>query len=183
MILPSDDTTEIKELIETIQGRDTASFRRLYELYSGKMFSLCLRYAGNSEDAHYLLQEGFIRLYHQIASYRHEGSFEGWVRRIFVNTCINELQNRNVIMEDLHLSNKTDSAELSGIDNLSMVDTLRLIQQLPAGCRTILNLHLVEGYSHKEIGEILGMAESGSESGLYRAKQLFRKMLISNEKN
>jgi RNA polymerase sigma-70 factor (ECF subfamily) len=157
---------------------DHRSFQEMYDAIAGKMYSLCLRYAGNSTDANDWFQEGFLKLYRHLPSFRGDGSFEGWARRIFVGTCIDGIKKRNHLMavlpDDLE---EPPSDDLSGYDKLTNDDLITLIRRLPSGYRTVLNLCLVEGYSHKEIGEMLNISEEGSRSQLFRARALLQKML------
>lgn len=160
---------------------DEKAFKAIYDMLSGKMYSLCLRYAGNSTDADDLFQEGIIRVYKNLSGFKGTGSFEGWARRIFVNTCLDHLKNK----QKLIFSELTDNIDpvdphLTGITNLSQADLLKIIQQLPNGYRTIVNLYLVEEYNHKEIAEMLGISEGTSKSQLSRAKLILQKSIIES---
>lgn len=157
---------------------DSQSFQEIYNALSGKMYALCLRYAGNAEDANDWFQEGFIKLYKNLAAFRGDGSFEGWAKRIFINTCIDCLKNKSSLYR---LINNDDidiaSNDLAGYDKLANEDLVKLIQQLPDGYRTVVNLYFVEGYSHKEIGQMLNISEEGSRSQLFRARVVLQKLL------
>jgi RNA polymerase sigma factor (sigma-70 family) len=157
-------------------GKDNLYFKKIYDAIGGKMYSLCLRYAGNKEDANDWFQEGFLKLYHYLPSFRAEGSFEGWARRIFVNACIDGVKKRNllpVLLERIDIT----APGLTGYDNLTNEDLIQCIRQLPDGYRTVVNLYLVEGYNHKEIGGMLNISEEGSRSQLFRARTLLRKKM------
>ena len=169
-------------LEKAIQG-DEKAFRKIYDLYAGKMYSLCLRYAGNTNDANDMFQDAFIRVYKALAAYKGSGSFEGWVRKIFVNTCLDHLKNKQKLLfsEIKNYAEENVSSNLNGIDNLSNQELVKIIQKLPNGYRLVVNLYLVEGYSHKEISEILGIAEGTSKSQLSRARLLLQKEIL--EKN
>jgi RNA polymerase sigma-70 factor (ECF subfamily) len=156
---------------------DNRSFQQIYDAIAGKMYSLCLRYAGNTEDANDWFQEGFVKLYRHLAGFRAEGSFEGWARQIFVTTCINGIKKRNGQMPSIPEDIDRASDDLSGFDKLANEDLIAMIRQLPDGYRTVVNLYLVEGYNHKEIGEMLNITEEGSRSQLFRARNLLQKML------
>ena len=165
-------------LAEKASGGDHRSFQQIYDAIAGKMYSLCLRYSGNSEDANDWFQESFVKLYRHLPSFRGEGSFEGWARRIFISTCIDGIKKRNLLMPIL--PGDTDYAaahDLSGYDKLNNDDLIGYIRRLPHGYRTVVNLYLVEGYNHKEIGEMLNISEEGSRSQLHRARILLQKML------
>ena len=165
-------------LAEKAAKGDQPSFQQIYDAIAGKMYSLCLRYAGNANDANDWFQEGFLKLYRHLSAYRSEGAFEGWARRIFVGTCIDCLKKRNNLLPAIeeHWQHPS-SEEPSGYDKLTNDDLIALIQRLPPGYRTVLNLCLVEGYNHKEIGEMLNITEEGSRSQLHRARALLQKML------
>ena len=167
-------------LAEKAAKGDSPSFREIYDAIAGKMYSLCLRYAGNAEDANDWFQEGFVKLYRNLANFRGEGSFEGWARRIFVTICIDGIKNRRLLFPVVREGADSISDDLSGYDKLTNDDLIGLIRQLPDGYRTVVNLYLVEGYNHKEIGGMLNITEEGSRSQLYRARVLLQKMLTEN---
>lgn len=165
-------------LAEKASRGDHRSFQEIYDAIAGKMYSLCLRYSGNAEDANDWFQESFVKLYRNLPSFRGEGSFEGWARRIFVSTCIDGIKKRNLLMPVLPGdADQAAADELSGYDKLTNDDLIGLIRRLPHGYRTVVNLYLVEGYNHKEIGEMLNISEEGSRSQLFRARNLLQKML------
>jgi RNA polymerase sigma-70 factor (ECF subfamily) len=167
-------------LAEKAARGDGRSFQQIYDAIADKMYSLCLRYAGNTEDANDWFQEGFVKLYKHLASFRGEGSFEGWARRIFVSTCIDSIKKRNMQFPALSDGFDKASDELTGYDKLTNEDLIRIIRKLPDGYRTVVNLYMVEGYNHKEIGEMLNISEEGSRSQLFRARNLLQKMLTNN---
>ena len=140
------------------------------------MYSVCLRYAGNKEDANDWFQDGFLRLYRNLSSFRGECAFEGWARRIFVNVCIDGLKKRN-LLSALAESMDIKTPELTGYDKLTNEDLIKCIRRLPDGYRAVVNLYLVEGYNHKEIGEMLNISEEGSRSQLFRARALLQKRM------
>lgn len=179
----SNDANSFQVILEkAIQG-DEKAFKHLYDSLSGKMYSLCIRYAGNTNDANDMFQEAFIRVYRSLHSYKGLGVFEGWVRKIFVNTCLDYLKNKQrLLYSELNTQEDTRlSVDLDGIEKLSKEELSKIIQQLPHGYRLIVNLYLVEGYSHKEISEMLGIAEGTSKSQLSRARLLLQKEIL--EKN
>ncbi len=158
---------------------DEKAFRAIYDMLSGKMYSLCLRYAGNRADADDLFQEGIIRVYKHLSGFKGLGSFEGWARRIFVNVCLDHLKNKQrLVFSELHENIDTTSTELTGITKLTQADLLKIIQQLPNGYRTIVNLYLVEEYNHREIAAMLGISEGTSKSQLSRAKMILQKSIL-----
>ena len=160
---------------------DNRSFQQIYDAIAGKMYSLCLRYAGNPEDANDWFQESFVKLYRNLPAFRGEGSFEGWARRIFISTCIDSIKKRNLLLPVLPDGiDSAASGDLSGYDKLAIEDIIAYIRRLPPGYRTVVNLYMVEGYTHKEIGEFLNISEEGSRSQLHRARILLKKMLAEN---
>jgi len=150
----------------------------LYNMFSAKMFAVCLRYANEYNSAQDLLQEGFVKVFKNIEKFRGEGSFEGWVRRIFVNTAI-EHYRKQVNMYALHDSEKGgfEYYEDNALENLKHQDILKMIQKLSDGYRTVFNLYVIEGFSHKEIGDMMGISEGTSKSQLARARYLLQKMI------
>lgn len=149
----------------------------LYNRFSGKMYAVCLRYAGNPDDAQDLLQEGFIKVFRNLHKFRAEGSFEGWIRRVFVNSSIEHFRKKSVELSRVSdkEENTIEDADISALDQLAEKDIIELIGQLSPGYRTVFNLYVVEGYSHKEIGEKLGISEGTSKSQLARARSILQK--------
>ena len=148
----------------------------LYKTFSAKMYGVCLRYAGNAEDAQDILQEGFIKVFRNLDRFRAEGSFEGWIRRIFVNTAI-EHYRRAVNMYPVSESqeNNIEDKDWSAFDKLAVKDLMKLIQDLSPGYRAVFNLYVVEGYTHKDIAAMMGISEGTSKSQLARAKMILQK--------
>jgi RNA polymerase sigma-70 factor (ECF subfamily) len=162
-------------LAMAIQG-DERAFRQIYDILSGKMYSLCIRYAGNTNDANDLFQEGIIKLYKSLSTYKGAGSFEGWARKIFVNVCLDSLKKKKrMLTAELTDHTEMPSGDLTGLDKVSNDGLMAIIQQLPDGYRIVVNLYLVEGYNHKEIADMLGISEGTSKSQLSRAKTLLQK--------
>ncbi|RYY56212.1 MAG: sigma-70 family RNA polymerase sigma factor [Chitinophagaceae bacterium] len=150
----------------------------LYRRFSPRMYGVCLRYAGNAEEAEDILQEGFIKVYKKLGSFRSEGSFEGWVRRIFVNTAIEHFRRKKYLQPVTEKEESTlEGNYLSVLDDLAERDILELVRQLSPGYRTVFNMYVVEGYTHKEIGEIMGISEGTSKSQLSRAKVILQEMV------
>jgi len=149
----------------------------LYNRFAPKMYAVCLRYANNTDDAQDLLQEGFIKVYRNLHRFRAEGSFEGWIRRVFVNSSIEHFRKKAILLSSVSdkEENTIENADISALDSMAEKDIIRLIQELSPGYRTVFNLYVVEGYSHKEIGEKLGISEGTSKSQLARAKAILQK--------
>lgn len=150
----------------------------LYRRFSPKMYAVCLRYAGNAEEAEDILQEGFIKVFKKLNSFRSEGSFEGWVRRIFVNTAIEHFRRKRYLMPVTEKEENTiEGKYLSVLDDLAARDIMMLVQDLSPGYRTVFNLYVVEGYTHKEIADMMGISEGTSKSQLSRAKVILQDMV------
>jgi RNA polymerase sigma-70 factor (ECF subfamily) len=150
----------------------------LYKKYAGKMYGVCLRYSGNTEDANDLLQEGFIKVYKNLSKFRGEGSFEGWIRRIFVNTSIEHFRRKVKLYKVSEAQENTlEDTDLSVLDTLAEKDIIVLVNELSPGYKAVFNLHVIEGYSHKEIADLMGITEGTSKSQLARAKGVLKKSL------
>lgn len=166
------------DLIDGCLKGDRRTQEELYRRFSPKMYAVCLRYAGNAEEAQDILQEGFIKVFKKLDSFRSEGSFEGWIRRIFVNTAIEHFRRKRYLMPVTEKEENTiEGKYLSVLDNLAAADIMSLVQELSPGYRTVFNMYVVEGYSHKEIGDILGISEGTSKSQLSRAKVILQDMV------
>ena len=152
--------------------------RLLYERFSSKMYGVCLRYAENTEDANDVMQEGFIKVYKSLSKFRAEGSFEGWIRRIFVNTSIEHYRKKVKLYNVTEVQENTiEDNELDALDSLATKDILNIVNELSPGYKQVFNMHVVEGYSHKEIAEVLGITEGTSKSQLARAKGVLKKII------
>ncbi len=150
----------------------------LYRRFSPRMYAVCLRYAGNAEEAEDILQEGFIKVFKKLDSFRSEGSFEGWVRRIFVNTAIEHFRRKRYLMPITEKEENTIEGKYTTVlDDLGAKDIMALVQELSPGYRTVFNMYVVEGYTHKEIADMLGISEGTSKSQLSRAKVILQDMV------
>lgn len=167
------------QLIEGCKQHNPKAQKALYDTYARKMMSVCLRYGSNREMAEDLLQEGFIKVFSAIGSFEGSGSFEGWMRRIFVNTALEYLRKNDILKESVEIDNTEvlQEVDYSAIERISADELMELIAELPPGFRTVFNMFVIEGYSHKEIGDALGITESTSRSQLTRAKRLLQKKL------
>ncbi len=148
----------------------------LYQRFSPKMYAVCLRYASNADDAQDLLQEGFIKVFRNLDKFRKEGSFEGCIRRVFVNTAIEQYR-KKVNLNSISDREEQTLADSSWnvFDQLGEKDIIRLVQELAPGYRSVFNMYVIEGYSHKDIGEMLGISEGTSKSQLARARVILQK--------
>ncbi len=159
---------------------DAAAQRELYNRYSPKMLAVCYRFGHNREDAEDMLQEGFIKVFSQLHTFQNKGAFEGWIRRIIVHTCINNLKKNKRFNEsvDIVYASSIQTREESVPSIVQAKQIVECIRMLPIGYRTVLNLYAIEGYSHKEISEMLDIEESTSRSQYTRAKQMLEDILI-----
>ncbi len=170
------------EVIEGCKRGDRHAQKLLYERFSGKMFALCSRYIKDKMEAEDVLVKAFTKILDRINQYKNEGSFEGWVRRVMVNESLSYLRrNKSMYVEtDIEAADKEPNFER--LENeLEAQDLLKLISELPSGYRIVFNMYAIDGYSHKEIGEELGINESTSKSQLSRARAVLQKRLIELE--
>ncbi|MGN6494821.1 MAG: RNA polymerase sigma factor [Agriterribacter sp.] len=166
------------DLIKGCLEGDRRMQELLYQRFSPKMYAVCLRYAGKAEDAQDILQDGFVKVFRNLHMYRGDGSFEGWIRRIFVNTAIEHYRRQvNVYPVTEGHENLMEAKEISAIDTLSMKDLMMIIQELSPGYKTVFNLYVIEGYTHKEISEMIGISEGTSKSQLARAKGILQNII------
>ena len=159
---------------------DAAAQQELYYRYSPKMLSVCYRYAKSREDAEDMLQEGFIKVFTQIRQFQNRGALEGWIRKIMVHTCINNLKKNKKFSESVDIIHASgvqvrEESIPSIVQAKQVVECIRI---LPIGYRTVLNLYAIEGYSHKEISVMLDIEESTSRSQYTRAKAMLEDILI-----
>ncbi|HLX92277.1 MAG TPA: sigma-70 family RNA polymerase sigma factor [Puia sp.] len=162
---------------------DAAAQRELYNRYSPKMLAVCYRFGHNREDAEDMLQEGFIKVFSQLHTFQNKGAFEGWIRKIIVHTCINNLKKNKRFNEsvDLVYANTVQTREESVPSIVQAKQIVECIRLLPIGYRTVLNLYAIEGYSHKEIAHMLDIEESTSRSQYTRAKQMLEDILLKKK--
>lgn len=170
--------------IKLLKSQDKKAQKAFYQQLAPKMYGVCLRYASDSDDAHDIMQEGFIRIFKHMKDYRGDGSLEGWVRRTMVNTAINFYRKRikRGINTDLNVVKGKADDKVYAIEKLAADEIIKLINKLPDGYRTVFNLNIIEGYTHKEIGEMLNISENTSKSQLSRARASLQKMILSISK-
>lgn len=178
--MPVSEVNEKQLIANCLQG-DRNAQRKLYELYSGKMMGVCLRYCKDKETAKDLLHDGFLKVYTHLDSFEAKGSFEGWMRRIMVNTALEYLRKKsdegyNMDIEEAFTLTSDDYGVL---EKMQAEELIKTIQRLPDTYRTTFNLFVVEGYSHKEISEVMNITESSSRVYLTRAKQMIQQMIAA----
>ncbi len=163
-----------------IEG-DRSAQKKLYDLLAARMFSVCIRYMGDRDSAEDILQDGFVTLFSKLDTYRGTGSFEGWARRIFVNTALMQLRKKDALSmsQDISEIRNLQAPVTTQIQNLAYKNLMDAMVDMPAGFRTVFNMYIVEGYSHREIGEILNISETTSRTQLSRARVWLQKKLQS----
>ena len=173
-----------EELIEKCLKGDQRAQQALFEKFAGKMMSVCMRYAGDREKAQDLLQDGFVKVFVHLHKFKGEGSFEGWIRRTMINTALDELRKRNRLQIDADISEAEHLAgggEMS-TSGLRVEEMMTIIQAMPTGYRTVFNMYAIEGYSHQEIANELGMSESTSKTQ-YRKARTYLMNIIGEREN
>lgn len=174
------------ELIKGCIKDNAACQRSLFNRYAGSLLGVCHRYARNKEDAEDILQDAFIKIFRKIGQFKGEGSFEGWMRRVVVNTALKKYSVSRYAKE-FSVSEFTEpiDANLNRVlpfNHLNVKDLLALINRLPDGYRLIFNLYVIEGYQHDEIAAMLGIQPGTSRSQLVKARQLLQKEILQTEK-
>lgn len=146
--------------------------RELYERFAGKMFAVCLRYARTREDAADILQDGFMKVFAKLGQFQFQGSFEGWIRRVMVNTALRAYQKQRYDFELTGFERLPETpVDPDAVAILSEAELLNLVRNLPDGYRAVFNLVAIEGYSHAEAADLLGIQESTSRSQLTKARR------------
>ncbi len=170
----------LEQLINNCKKNDIKAQETLYRLYSSKLFSVCLKYSRNYEEAQDNLQEGFLLIFDKIDQFSFKGSFEGWIKRLMVNYILQQYRKEtflNIVKEDI-----ADNIEEVEIDdeNVSMDYLLKIIQELPDKYRLVFNLYAIDGYSHQEISDMLKISVGTSKSNLSRARVILKDKIESN---
>ena len=164
----------LKQLIQKCQSEDTKAQGELYSLFSGKLFSVCLKYSRNYTEAEDNLQDAFIIIFKKIHQYKHKGSFEGWLKRIVINTVLQRYRKEKVF--DMVNENTVEAEDVDVEDTPVSLDILlQCIQKLPDRYRLVFNLYVLDGYAHKDIADMLDISEGTSKSNLSRARQILKK--------
>ena len=167
---------DLKNIVEECVSGNVRAQETLYRMLAPKMFGVCLRYAKDTSEAEDNLQEGFIKVFTYLKNFRHEGSLEGWVRKIMVNVSLEKFRKQNLMypVEDMSVfESKNYSNDI--IENITADELIELIQELPPRYRMVFNLFVMEGMSHKEISESMKITEGTSKSNLARAKDIMKR--------
>lgn len=171
-----------KQLIQGCIAEKSNYQRALFQQYAGKMLTVCRRYARHDQEAEDMLQDAFIKVFNNIQKFRQEGSFEGWIRRIVVNTALKSISKSSFKKEKIGIERMPDSSEEPTVlAQLGEEELLRIIRNLPDGYRVVFNLYAIEGFSHREIAKELNIMESTSRSQLVKARRMLQKQVLQRE--
>ena len=172
------------ELIRGCVKNDRVSQKKLFDTYAGKFMAIAKRYMKEDMSAEDVLMEGFCKIYNNIKSFKGEGSFEGWMRRIIVNTALNKIRkdNRDLLVYQEELTDKS-GVEMMYVETMSANDMMTMIEKMPLGYRTVFNMFAIDGFSHREIATELGIDEGTSRSQLAKARKFLQIRLKENESN
>lgn len=168
--------TQQEEIIYKCREGNSKAQTELYRLFSRKMYGVCLRYAKDNADAEDILQEGFVRVFSKIGQFEFKGSFEGWMRRIMVNTALEKFRKNDRLypVEEMKIYESTEMVEET-ISSITADELMKIIQELPPRYKMVFNLYAIEGYSHLEIADMMSISEGTSKSNLSRARMILQK--------
>ena len=171
-----------KRLADDVRKGNHTAMKKLYDTWSGYLFALCRRYVPDRENAEDILQDGFVTLFEKVGTYSETGSFEGWARKIFVNTALMSLRKNDALKmsETVDAASNMESGQPSAVQSLGYKELMHLVMSLPAGYRTVFNMFVIEGFNHNDIAAALGISPATSRSQLNRARQMLQEM-IKNE--
>lgn len=172
-----------EELIKGCIREDRSCQYQLYKKFAGKMMAVCSRYARTQLEAEDFLQEGFIRVFDNLEKFKFNGSFEGWVRRIMVNTALKNYRKLSFQNEQIGIDDSYDAMDYDATvyDKMEEKELMNIIEQMPEGYKVVFNLFAIEGYSHKEIADSLGVNEGTSRSQLNKARKWLQKKMADKE--
>ena len=172
----------LNELVKQCAKNDRKAQEEIYQLFSGKLFSICLKYSKNKQEAQDNFQDGFITIFDKIGQFKFKGSFEGWLKRVMVNTILLKYRQKNVlnlVTEEIPDEVIVDIDD----DEVSLDFLLNLIQELPDRYRMVFNLYVLDGFSHKEISKMLQIAEGTSKSNLARARAILKQKIEKHQES
>lgn len=182
MPLKPNSLTEL-QLIEGCKKKDAKCQKLLFERFAPKMIGLCKRYARHNMEAEDMVQDGFIKVFKYLKSYKGNGSFEGWVRKIIINTALKHCAKSSFKKEAIGVTNYPETPYNPAVFSKLEIDELyKLIAELPTGYKTIFNLYVIDGYSHQEIAKMLNIGESTSRSQLVKARRILQSKVIELSK-
>ncbi len=165
---------------------DAACQKGLFNRYASSLLGVSNRYARNKEDAEDILQDAFIKIFHKISQFKGDGSFEGWMRRVVVNTALKKYTvsryTKEISVEEVRERTDIDVNDVPSFNHLTEKDLLLIINRLPDGYRLVFNLYVIEGYQHDEIAEMLGIQSGTSRSQLVKARNLLQKEILQMQR-
>lgn len=174
---------EYKELIESCVKGDRQAQRNLYDIFAKRMYMVCLRYTKSQQEAEDVLQDAFIKIFKNLKGYRGESRLDYWIKRIVVNTALNSQRKKLYMYPMVDIDDVKNEYDQSKVfSNIRMEELLSMIKSLPTGCQTVFNLFAIEGYSHKEIAEMLEVSEGTSKSQFSRARKLLQDKIAEEDK-
>ena len=171
----------LKKLIKQSANNDRKAQEEIYQVFAGKLFSICLKYSKNKQEAQDNFQDGFVTIFEKIGQFKFNGSFEGWMKRVMINTVLQKYRNKtvlNIVTEEIPDEVIVDIDD----DEVSLDFLLNLIKSLPDRYRMVFNLYVLDGYSHKEISKMLQIAEGTSKSNLPRARGVLKQKIELHQK-
>ena len=180
-----DDNSHLNTwMLEKAREGDRRAQKAIYDALASKMYALCIRYMGDRETAEDVLQDGFVTLFAKLDTYTGEGSLEGWARKIFVNTALMSLRKNDVLKEsdEMDSARGVTSEAPSAVQDIGYKELCKMISELPAGFRTVFNMYVVEGYSHQDIADALGISVNTSRSQLLRARAMLQAKILERNK-
>jgi RNA polymerase sigma factor (sigma-70 family) len=171
-----------EELLAGCRQKKPKFQEALYNQYASRMMGICLRYAYTSFEAEDIFQDAFVKVFQNLESFKGNGSFEGWMKHVFINTAINHYHKNKKRFFPAQVDEVTDLQldEPDALGQMGANELLALVNQLPEGYKLVFNLYVIEGYPHKDIGEMLGISEGTSKSQLAKAKGFLKKLLTQN---
>jgi len=174
---------EHSKLIDACIKGDREAQKDLYDIFSKKMYMVCLRYTKAQQEAEDVLQESFVKVFRNLKTYRGDSKLDYWIKRIVINTALNSQRKKLYMypMVDIDDINSTTDYN-KALSDFSMEELLKMIRELPSGCQAVFNLFAIEGYSHKEIAELLEVSEGTSKSQFARARKLLQEKIAAEEK-
>lgn len=171
---------KVENLITELRNQNRLAQKELFEKYSSKMLAVCRSYVSDFHHAEDCMLKAFVKVFKNIDSFKSQGSFEGWIRKIMVNECLDfiKLNKSMVYVDEFETEIETENFD----ENLDEIDAFKILDQLPENYRTVFNLFVLEEYSHKEIAEILSISEANSKSQLFRAKRKLKELILQQKK-
>lgn len=171
-----------EQLILACKAGKRKAQQELYEKYASRMLAVCCRYTGNQAEAEDVMMNAFFKVFTKMEQFQSQGSFEGWIRRIMVNEALSHIRKYKNMSVEVDIEKASRQPDIAKVEqNLAAADLEAMISELPIGYRTVFNMYAIEGYSHKEISEMLDISESTSKSQLSRARSYLQKKLLTIE--